>query len=432
MIFPESGWEKYIKVLSAIDRTAARKFTAFLNRTDISTQEGRKAAIDYAYGIATKYGESAAAAACEMYDAVAEASGVTLPAAVPAETATYGEVAKTVNGMVKQKQSSEAMGNSIGRLVKRTGADTTQKNALRDGAEFAWVPHGDTCAFCLMLASNGWQKASKKTIKGDHAEHIHSNCDCTFAVRFDGRSKVGGYDPDKYREMYENAEGDTWEEKLNSMRRANYAKNADKIRAQKREAYERKKTTYDGVPKSWQRNAVFMGNELLEGTNPNYQVDLPEYLRGTKNDYTHNCTNSVVAYCMRAKGYNVTARSVGECGALRHGNVFFTAWKGRKPTKTIGSGLTDILEYMQDREDGTIIAITINMPKSVFTPLPGHAFVAERMRGETVFLDPQAGKRYINPTEIFEAAQKNETLFMRVDDLEISDRGIAACKEVRQ
>lgn len=240
MIFPESGWEKYIKVLSAIDRTAARKFTAFLDRTDISTQEGRKAAIDYAYAIATKYGESAAAAACEMYDAVAEASGVTLPAAVPAETATYGEVAKTVNGMAKQKQSSEAMGNSIGRLVKRTGADTTQKNALRDGAEFAWVPHGDTCAFCLMLASNGWQKASKKTIKGDHAEHIHSNCDCTFAVRFDGRSKVGGYDPDRYREMYENAEGDTWEEKLNSMRRANYAENADKIRAQKKEAYARK------------------------------------------------------------------------------------------------------------------------------------------------------------------------------------------------
>ena len=245
MIFPESGWEKYIRVLSAIDKTAARKFSAFLEKTDISTQAGRKNAIDYAYALATKYGEMAAAGACEMYDAVAEASGVVLPAAVPAETATYGEVAKTINGMAKQNQSNEAMGNGVGRLVKRAGADTTLKNAIRDGAEFAWVPHGDTCSFCLMLASNGWQKASKKTIKGDHAEHIHANCDCTFAIRFDGKSSVGGYDPDKYREMYENAEGDTWEEKLNSMRRANYAENADEINAQKREAYERRKSLKD-------------------------------------------------------------------------------------------------------------------------------------------------------------------------------------------
>jgi hypothetical protein len=241
MIFPESGWIKYINTLAAINKTAAQKFVAYLNTHDINSTAGKKAAIDYAYGLATRYGEMAAAASCEMYDAVAEASGVVLPAAEPAATATYGEVAKMYNGMKKQNQSNETMGNGVGRLVKRAGADTTLKNALRDGAEFAWVPHGDTCSFCIMIASNGWRKASKKTIKGDHAEHIHANCDCTFAIRFDGKSKIEGYDPDKYLRMYENAEGDTWEEKLNSMRRDDYAQNADKIRAQKREAYERRK-----------------------------------------------------------------------------------------------------------------------------------------------------------------------------------------------
>ena len=44
------------------------------------------------------------------------------------------------------------------------------KNALRDGAEFAWVPNGDTCAFCMTLASRGWQRASKRAIKNGHAE----------------------------------------------------------------------------------------------------------------------------------------------------------------------------------------------------------------------------------------------------------------------
>ena len=240
MTFPESAWLKYINMLSAINSTAAKKFTAYLNTHDVSTALGRKSAIDYAYALATQYGETAAAAACEMYDAVAEASGLALPAAEPAATAAYGEVAKAFNGLTKQNMSNEVIGESIGRLVKRARADTTLQNALRDGAEFAWIPHGDTCAFCLMLASNGWRKASQKTIKGDHAEHIHANCDCEFAIRFDGSSTVGGYDPDKYREMYENADGDTWQEKLNSMRRDNYAKNADKIRAQKREAYERR------------------------------------------------------------------------------------------------------------------------------------------------------------------------------------------------
>ena len=240
MTLPESSWVRYINRLSAINKTAARKFEAYLNTHDVMSKSGRKAALDYAAALVQKYGEGAAAVSCEMYDAVAAASGAILPAAEPAAVASYGEVAKTINGIMKTSQNASYIASGVERLVKQAGADTTLMNARRDGAEFAWVPHGDTCSFCVMLASNGWQTASKKTIKGDHAEHIHANCDCTFAIRFDGKSNVEGYDPDKYREIYDNAEGDTWQEKLNSMRRDEYAANADKIRAQKREAYERR------------------------------------------------------------------------------------------------------------------------------------------------------------------------------------------------
>lgn len=245
MTIQKSTWNRYIDVLAAIDRTAAKKFTAYLNTHDISSQAGRKAAIDYAAALADKYGESAAAMACEMYDAAAAASGVILPAAEPAATATYGEVAKTVNGMAKQNAGNDAMGSAIGRMVKRTGVDTTMKNAIRDGAQWAWIPSGDSCAFCLTLASRGWQRASKKALKNGHAEHIHSNCDCTYAVRFDSRSTVAGYDPDALYKQYQSAEGNTPQEKINSMRRELYAENGDKIRAQKREAYERTKLLKD-------------------------------------------------------------------------------------------------------------------------------------------------------------------------------------------
>ena len=49
-----------------------------------------------------------------------------------------------------------------------------------------------------------------------------------------------GYDPYEYSKQYYEAEGDTTEEKLNSMRRMQYAKDKDEINAKKREAYAEK------------------------------------------------------------------------------------------------------------------------------------------------------------------------------------------------
>lgn len=193
------------------------------------TEDG-PALIAYAHALVTKYGEGSAELACQMYDALAEASKANLPAAEPAAMAEYGEVARMVNATKRQNPAN--LPNGVRRLVKRAGADTTLHNAIRDGAEWAWVPHGDTCPFCIMLASNGWQKASAKLLKGGHAEHIHANCDCEFAVRFDGSTSVAGYDPEKYLRQYRAAGSD-----VNAMRRIDYAARKDAINAQKRAAY---------------------------------------------------------------------------------------------------------------------------------------------------------------------------------------------------
>lgn len=192
------------------------------------------ALITYAAALVTKYGEGSAELACQMYDALAEAANAGVPAAEPAEPADYGEVARMVNATKDQNPAN--LPNGVSRLVKRAGADTTLKNAVRDGAEWAWVPHGDTCPFCITLASNGWQKASSKVLKGGHAEHIHANCDCEFAIRFDHSTTVAGYDPEKYLAQYNAAGGD-----INKMRRVNYAANKERINAQKRAAYAARK-----------------------------------------------------------------------------------------------------------------------------------------------------------------------------------------------
>ena len=221
-----TAWAAYTQQLAKLNKKAGQLMADYIAAHGTGDTD---ALIAYAHALVTKYGEGSAELACQMYDALAAAAKAGVPAAEPAQPASYGEVARMVQAT---KASQPQMQQGVSRLVKRAGADTTLKNALRDGAEWAWVPQGDTCAFCLTLASRGWQKASQAAIKGGHAEHIHANCDCEFAVRFHSGTSVAGYDPEKYLRQYRAAGSD-----VNAMRRIDYAARKDAINAQKRAAY---------------------------------------------------------------------------------------------------------------------------------------------------------------------------------------------------
>lgn len=211
-------WEKYINNLRKINDKASDLVRKYLTANGLPTTKAEmNALIEYAFAVCNKYGEASAEIAAEMYDTLAELYSMFLDPAVPAELPAMEEVAKAIVGTVKIG-NEEIVAGAVGRLVKRAGVDTTLQNAIRDGAEFAWIPHGETCPFCIMLASNGWQTASKKALKGGHAEHIHANCDCTYAIRFGDGMTYDFYDAAKYKEIYDNAEGRKWRDKLNSMR----------------------------------------------------------------------------------------------------------------------------------------------------------------------------------------------------------------------
>lgn len=231
MQITEKAWLEYITKMSQISQKAADLMQSWVQKNGL---ENDKALLDYAYALSQHYGQAIGALSCQMYEATAAAQGAIVPTAEVADLPDYGEVAKAVKGT--KKQSPNNIPGTLARLVKQVGADTTLKNAERDGAQFAWVPHGDTCAFCITLASRGWQYMSKKALRNGHAEHIHAHCDCEYAVRFDGKSTVAGYDPDKYLEEYYDANGD-----INEMRRKRYAQNKDVINARKRELYASKK-----------------------------------------------------------------------------------------------------------------------------------------------------------------------------------------------
>lgn len=257
MTISTRDWMTFVNRLSSLSTRAALELRRWVNAQGGLLNIERQTLIDYVFGLATKYGEGSSALAAAWYDAVAEASGQILPPAEPAPTVTYAETAKAVNGVLKQSQNEEILDGALERLVKMPGVDTTLHNAIRDGAEVAWIPSGDTCAFCLALAGNGWQPASRKTIRKGHAEHIHANCDCTYAVRFDAATDVAGYDDGRaYKELYKDAPLDKWntpdgkppagnhtdrdplyQQRINAMRREFYAENREEINAQKRSAY---------------------------------------------------------------------------------------------------------------------------------------------------------------------------------------------------
>lgn len=231
MRIAEKAWVEYINKMASINQKAAQIMKSYIEKNGT---DDTKALLDYAAALIEKYGAVSGDLACQMYEKIAEASGVAIPAAEMADLPTYGEIAQSVNGAMKQ--SENVVPSEVGRLVKQVGADTMLRNAARDGAEFAWIPHGDSCPFCITLGSRGWQKISRKAARNGHATHIHGNCDCEYCVRFDGKSGVRGYDPDKLKDMYYDAGGD-----MKAMRREQYAKNKDKINAQKRAAYAARK-----------------------------------------------------------------------------------------------------------------------------------------------------------------------------------------------
>lgn len=243
MEISRSDWDNYIRKLSELNKKAAQKMREWVEKNGL---DDREALIRYAQALVTKYGEGSAELACQMYDAIAEMENVIVPSAIPALTASYGETARAINGSFLQSPSGQLLFSTIERLVKQPSADTMLKNAKRDRAQFAWITNGDTCAFCIALSSRGWQYMSNSAIKGNHATHIHANCDCNYAIRLKADTNVSGYDPKELYDKYASYGGNS-KTKINAMRREAYEKNKDSINAQKREAYAIRKEQDDKV-----------------------------------------------------------------------------------------------------------------------------------------------------------------------------------------
>lgn len=170
-------------------------------------QECRDILLEMLPPIVERYGNAAATAAAEMYEAVSLAETNRRRRALMAEAATDG-IVKSVRyaaGWLYENESDKVLSVIVKALdyyVKQPARETVEQTVFRDrkeGARYARVPQGPTtCEFCVMLASKGFVYKTKSSA----GEGYHTDCDCMPVVSFESEPKVEGYDPDYWYDLY--------------------------------------------------------------------------------------------------------------------------------------------------------------------------------------------------------------------------------------
>lgn len=196
-----SDLERYSQTNKALAEAAATDFMKFwqlLDKTDpgIAYEE----ALAYAEYLIEHYGESAALNASELYEATNDVSNAAVSGSVKRP-----ELERAIRFLVYEgtAQAAYAVRNMLKKQVKSYAHETMMDNSRSDGIRFARVPVGETCAFCLMLASRGFEYYSEESAGKGSLNAFHDDCDCEI---IGSDQKIEGYDPDYlYKEIYKPA-----------------------------------------------------------------------------------------------------------------------------------------------------------------------------------------------------------------------------------
>ena len=205
MEIPRSLLDELSEEVNALSGAAQAQATIALNNLfaewDGSDYDAlRTAALAVLESILGAYTDMAAARAAESYDAMraAQAAGGTYAAVADSRRkpgATQGAMYAITKTFEQTQSEDRFMAEVLDRVdteMRRAANQCIAHNASRDPRKptYARVPVGETCGFCLMLASFGYQYTSEEA-----ASHAHRKCNCRIVPSF-GDAEVKGYDPD--------------------------------------------------------------------------------------------------------------------------------------------------------------------------------------------------------------------------------------------
>ncbi len=266
----------------------------------------REAAYEAIEDVLAYYADTCAAArAAEYYDAVRKAQGFPGAYGAVAESLRNPEATLEAVRYFVGKVSEGAPQAFVSLCLKRVDEETRKAanrcvayNATKDPAKprYGRIPRGETCGFCLMLASFGFYA---KTIEA--AEHAHAHCDCRIVPGFNGKTTVKGYDPDGMYRRYKsclkalggaNGISDDWE-RMPADRKSAYIAAHGNSESRARKAYAQRRVAAEIGTRdpAWYKNGM--------EPKPAYQSmrakrELNEIERGTRDALSQNGLNQYV------------------------------------------------------------------------------------------------------------------------------------------
>lgn len=157
------------------------------------------------------YGEVAATVAADFYEELRDAARVAgrftpLPVTSFDLEALAGRIRWSVGPLYS---GSPDPAGALGRLelqvdefTLQQGRETIAESVARDpaGPRWARVPMGDTCKFCITLASRGPVYRSAES--AGRGRRFHGKCDCQATPIWPNDPLPEGYDPDALYEQY--------------------------------------------------------------------------------------------------------------------------------------------------------------------------------------------------------------------------------------
>ena len=184
----------------AIARAELRAFWNGLDKSDPVYAQSEL--VGFMQDLNDQYGSVSSTVAADWFDEIRETSNVPgVFRSFAADAVPAVQVAGSTGWALSTSDGLAALLGVSDRLIKQAGRDTIAFNVDRDArASYARVPRGDTCAFCLMLASRGPVYGSKRS--AGEGNKYHSDCDCVAVPIYRDTDLPSGYDPRKLSEVY--------------------------------------------------------------------------------------------------------------------------------------------------------------------------------------------------------------------------------------
>ena len=171
--------------------------------------------IEAATEVAMKYSYLGCELGAQWYDLCSELAGLDVEDAYLPEVNETQLAARTRTAIESAPESSTVrdvmdsfLQNTINDSIRTTGSANLWRDYERGKAPGRWarVPVGDTCAWCIMLASQGAWYLSEESALGANGGHYHDNCNCIAVYHADADSINGYTKLDDYKGMYYEAD----------------------------------------------------------------------------------------------------------------------------------------------------------------------------------------------------------------------------------